>query len=63
MAEEARQYLLSFAWCKIIKAGWFGWGVGGVCALFLFEILPSKVNVDRWIWIVVGDLPFGIFGR
>jgi hypothetical protein len=56
MAEEARQYLLSFNWCKAIQKGWFGWGVGGVAAVFLFEIDPSP-NVDKLLWVVVGDLP------
>lgn len=57
MANDAQEYLLSFAWCKEIKEGWFGWGVGGVCAVFFFRILPNKMNVDRWLWVVVGDLP------
>ena len=57
MAKEARQYLRSFAWCKQIKAGWFGWGIGGVCAVFFFEIVPAKKKVDRRLWVVVGDLP------
>jgi hypothetical protein len=57
MFEEARGYLLSFDWCREIKESWFGWGVGGVCAVFLFEIIPTKRNVDRWLWVVVGDLP------
>jgi hypothetical protein len=57
MFEEARGYLLSFDWCHEIKESWFGWGVGGVCAVFLFEMIPTKRNVDHWLWVVVGDLP------
>jgi len=57
MFKEARAYLLSFDWCHEIKESWFGWGVGGVCAVFLFEIIPAKKSVDRWLWVVVGDLP------
>lgn len=57
MANQAREYLLSFEWCKEIEKGWFGWGIGGVCAVFLFQILPSKTKVDRWLWVIVGDLP------
>lgn len=57
MSKEAERYLLSFDWCRQIKARWFGWGVGGVCAVFLFEILPVTKGVDRWLWVVVGDLP------
>jgi hypothetical protein len=57
MAEEAGQYLLSFKWCKAILKGWFGWGVGGIAAVFLFEIEPATPNVDKILWVVVGDLP------
>ncbi|MGC2694610.1 MAG: hypothetical protein WA738_02355 [Candidatus Angelobacter sp.] len=57
MAGEAKQYLLSFSWCKAIQKGWFGWGVGGIAAVFLFEIDPATPNVDRNLWVVAGDLP------
>jgi hypothetical protein len=57
MADEAQRYLLSFSWCKQIKTVWFGWGIGGICAVFLFEILPAATNVDSWLWVVLGDLP------
>lgn len=57
MAEKARQYLLAFNWCKVIQKGWFGWGVGGIAAVFLFEIEPTIPNVDNILWVVVGDLP------
>ncbi len=57
MVAEAREYLLSFKWCRSVRCAWFGWGVGGVCAVFLFEIKPSSRKVDRWLWVIVGDLP------
>jgi hypothetical protein len=57
MAKEARAYLRSFRWCKSIHQGWFGLGAGGVCAVFFFEILPSKKQIDRRLWVIVGDLP------
>jgi hypothetical protein len=57
MADAAREYLLSFNWCKAIQQGWFGWGVGGVAAVFLFEIEPATLSVDKMLWVVVGDLP------
>jgi len=34
MAGEEREFLLSFKWCRNIRRSWFGWGVGGVCAVF-----------------------------
>ncbi|HET9281577.1 MAG TPA: hypothetical protein VFR24_06405 [Candidatus Angelobacter sp.] len=57
MAGEAREFLMSFKWCKNIRCSWFGWGVGGVCAVFFFEIDPSSKKIDRWLWVIVGDLP------
>lgn len=57
MAVEAHEFLLSFKWCKNIRCSWFGWGVGGVCAVFFFEIDPSSKKVGRWLWVIVGDLP------
>jgi hypothetical protein len=57
MATEAQKYMLSFRWCKRIRRGWFGWGVGGVCAVFLFEIVPESRKVDSKLWVIVGDLP------
>src|SRR5689334_18694724 len=57
MAGKAREFLLSFKWCRNIRRSWFGWGVGGVCAVFFFEIDPSSKNADKWLWVIVGDLP------
>jgi hypothetical protein len=57
MAKEATQYLLSFSWCKAICKGWFGWGIGGIVAVFLFEIEPANENVDRLLWVIYGDIP------
>src|ERR1051326_8071593 len=57
MADEAREFLLSFKWCRNIRCSWFGWGVGEVCAVFFFEIIPRSKKIDRWLWVIVGDLP------
>jgi hypothetical protein len=57
MLDEARGYLQSFSWCKKIRRSWFGWGVGGVCAVFFFEIEPTSKKVDKCLWVIVGDLP------
>ena len=57
MAEDAKQFLLSFEWCKSIEKGWFGWGVGGIAGVFLFELTPSAADADRMLWGIVGDLP------
>lgn len=57
MASRAQEYILSFSWCKSIRAAYFGDGCGGVVALFFFRIEPSKADVDEWTWVVVGDVP------
>lgn len=57
MAGDAERFLRSFEWCKDIERGWFGWGVGGIAAVFLFELSPSAPEVDTVLWVVVGDLP------
>jgi hypothetical protein len=46
MAEEAQEFLRSFNWCKNVRRSWFGLGVGGVCAVFLFEIEPHSKSID-----------------
>ena len=57
MASEARNFLASFSWCNSIRDGYFGDGVGGVVAIFLFHIEPSSEDADEWLWVVVGDIP------
>lgn len=57
MSEEAKTYLLSFEWCKAIRKQWFGWGVGGIAAVFLIEFDPATPDVDEILWVIVGDLP------
>ena len=57
MSKNAETYLRSFAWCREVFDGFFGGGVGGIFAVFLFKIRPSKASIDSWIWVVVGDVP------
>lgn len=56
MLQEASEYLLSFTWCKEIIKTFFGIGVPGIFAVFLFNI-KLDVNVDDWLWVIVGDIP------
>jgi len=53
---EAHKYLHTFTWCRAIKDEFFGCGVGGVVAVFLFRIDPDE-GADEWLWVIVGDLP------
>lgn len=57
MLPEAEAYLRSFTWCGGIQRSFFGGGVGGVFAVFLFNIRPTRPEVGPWIWIVTGDVP------
>jgi hypothetical protein len=56
--DEARVYLMNFSWCQSIQRELFGLGVGGVVAVFLFQIVcDTGTEVDDTLWVVCGDLP------
>ena len=57
MSQDARNYITGFGWCKKIKESFYGFGIGGVFGVFLFNIEPSAEAVDEWVWVIVGDLP------
>jgi len=57
LASDSRKYLESFTWSGRVGRGWFGLGVGRVFGVFLFEIEPSRHDIDRLLWVIVGDLP------
>ena len=57
MAQDAEAYLRSFSWCKEVSGSFFGGGVGGIIAVFLFNIRPTRPAVGSWIWIIVGEIP------
>ncbi len=57
MLAEAKAFLSSFAWNRGIRESFLGLGVGGVVGVFLFHIVPSRSDVDEWLWVIVGDLP------
>ena len=54
--KEAREYIEQFKWCHGVKEIYYGIGIGGVVAVFLFQI-DAPPSVDEWLWVVVGDLP------
>lgn len=54
---EAREFLEFYDWCLTIKGSFVGIAYPGIVAVFLFEITPSRPDVDEWIWVIVGDLP------
>jgi len=57
MSTEARAYLESQEWCQGINASYWGLGVGGIVAVFLFQVDHDERCSDDYLWVVVGDLP------
>jgi hypothetical protein len=57
MASGAENFLLCFPWCKGVKESFYGDGIGGLVAVFLFLIEPVRIGVDEWLWVVFGDVP------
>jgi hypothetical protein len=57
MAEYSTKYISSFSWCEAILESYFAGGVGGIFAVFFFNIKPSRPEVDPWIWIMGGVVP------
>jgi hypothetical protein len=57
MAVRAHRYLESHNWCTCVIESYFGPGVGGVFAIFLFRIVPARPEIEDWIWVACGDLP------
>jgi hypothetical protein len=61
MLQEAKNYISSFSWCESIRNSYFAGGVGKIFAIFLFNISSLRTDVDKWMWIVVGDVPPAYF--
>jgi hypothetical protein len=57
LEQEARDFLLSFRWCNGIVNAYLGDEAAPHFAVFLFLIQPALPGVDRWLWVVAGDLP------
>jgi hypothetical protein len=57
LARDAENFLLSHNWCQGIAAGYLSYAVAGVLGVFLFDIFPSRTDVDNTLWVIAGDLP------
>ncbi|MFT6408381.1 MAG: hypothetical protein ACJAQ6_001799 [Arenicella sp.] len=55
--KEAEAEVNQYAWNDGIKQSYFGIGEANVYAVFLFEIIPGRDDVDDFLWVIVGDLP------
>lgn len=56
-ATRSRGLLDAFEWAKRTGRAWVGKCIPGALGLFLLELDPPGPQVDRYVWIVVVDLP------
>lgn len=62
MSKAAETYVRSLPWCGEVLSAFFGGGVGGTFAVFLYQVAPTGPHGGSWIWVVVGwDLPTTYF--
>jgi hypothetical protein len=54
---EVRDYMLATGHWRAVERVRFGLGIGGIFGVFLAEGEPAAPDVDRAVWVVVGDLP------
>ena len=54
---EAREFIGFYSWVSSIELEFLGVEAEGILYIFLFEIVPGQSDMDRWIWVVVGDVP------
>ncbi|KAA3611937.1 MAG: DUF4826 family protein [Planctomycetota bacterium] len=52
----AQSYLRSHRWLAKEFSAHFGFGIGGVVAIFLFHI-ELDTGEEEWLWVIEGDLP------
>ena len=57
MHEEAKAYLMDFAWCRKIIHSHIYLNLGSTLCIFLFEIDNSASKEDNYLWVIVGDIP------
>jgi hypothetical protein len=57
LVDEAREYLLGTGYWRRVERLEPGLGEEGVFAVFRAEAEPAAPDVDREVWVVVGDLP------
>ncbi len=53
---EAEEEINFYTWHNGIANSYFGMGVGGIFAVFLFEVIPNREDIDKFVWVIVGDL-------
>jgi hypothetical protein len=54
---EARAFLEYYDWCETITEEYVGMVYPGIVGVFLFRFVPTRKDVDEWVWVITGDLP------
>lgn len=50
-------FLGGFSWARQTGNVWVALAIPGVFGLFLVELDASSADVDRYVWVAVGDIP------
>jgi hypothetical protein len=58
MATAAHDFISSQEWCERVDQEYLACGIGGVVAVFLVLITPRSEDIDKCLWVIVGDLPY-----
>jgi hypothetical protein len=54
---EAKRFIEFYDWVKFVKRTWVGAVFDGIIYIFLFEIERARPDIDKYIWVLVGDIP------
>jgi len=57
MHEEAKAYLMGFAWCHKIIQSYIYLNLGSTLCIFVFKIDNIASDDDDFLWVIVGDIP------
>lgn len=55
--KEADNYISDFTWCLSIIESSLYLNLGEKLCVFLYEIDNSSSNGDKFLWLIVGDIP------
>jgi hypothetical protein len=57
LAERSERFLVDHGWCREIEERYLAWAIAPQTGVFFFRIIPAFEDVDRELWVIVGDLP------
>ncbi len=55
--KESINYIQRHTWCEGINNAWLAYYLEGIFAICIFEVISSNSNVDKYVWVLTGDLP------